>query len=124
MPKVVSRSSPTASCSGAQKLGQPVPLSNLVEEENSGSAQPAQVKVPRRCSLLSGLLNGRSVLCRRSTLYWAGVSCSRHCASLRMTSNWRAGAAGAAGAGLLQAVSPNRPAAAAMPPIPSTLRRV
>jgi hypothetical protein len=27
---------------GAQKLGQPVPLSNLVFEENSGRSQPAQ----------------------------------------------------------------------------------
>ncbi|MNT44346.1 hypothetical protein D3C72_1808690 [compost metagenome] len=100
-----------------------MPLSNLVEEENNGSAQPAQLKVPRRCSLLSGLLNGRSVPCRRSTAYCAGLSCSRHCASVRMTSKRRAGAAGAAGAGPLQAVRPNRPAAAVMAPMPSTLRR-
>ena len=33
---------PTALSSGCQKLGQPVPLSNLVSEENSGRSQPAQ----------------------------------------------------------------------------------
>ncbi len=41
--------------SGAQKLGQPVWLSNLVSEENSASWQPAQAKMPARCSLSSGL---------------------------------------------------------------------
>lgn len=46
MPKVESVSSPTALCSGAQKLGQPVPLSNLVVDENTGKAQPAQAKAP------------------------------------------------------------------------------
>jgi hypothetical protein len=44
MPKEVSVRSTTASLSGAQKLGQPVWLSNLVREENSGRAQPAQAK--------------------------------------------------------------------------------
>ena len=34
------------SAARSQKLGQPVPLSNLVAELNSGSAQPAQTKVP------------------------------------------------------------------------------
>ena len=47
--------------SGFQKLGQPVPLSNLVAELNSGSAQPAQTKMPLRCSFSSGLVNARSV---------------------------------------------------------------
>ena len=37
---------PTALSSGCQKLGQPVPLSNLVSDENSGRSQPAQAKVP------------------------------------------------------------------------------
>ena len=50
MPKVESVSSPTALCSGAQKLGQPVPLSNLVVDENTGKAQPAQAKAPLRWS--------------------------------------------------------------------------
>ena len=31
-------------------LGQPVPLSNLVSDENSGSSQPVQAKVPLRFS--------------------------------------------------------------------------
>ena len=33
---------PTASGSGAQKLGQPVRLSNFVSDEKSGSSHPAQ----------------------------------------------------------------------------------
>ncbi len=56
MPKETSRVSPTAPLPiGAQKLGQPVPLSNLVAEENSSLSQPTQVKVPRPCSSFSGL---------------------------------------------------------------------
>jgi hypothetical protein len=35
---------------GRQKLGQPVPLSNLVVEANSGLPSAAQTNVPRRCS--------------------------------------------------------------------------
>ena len=38
--------SPTALSSGAQKLGQPVPLSNFVVEENRSRSQPAQANVP------------------------------------------------------------------------------
>ena len=56
MPKEASRSLPTASSSGAQKLGQPVPLSNFVSDEKSARPQPAQAKVPRRCSSFSGLV--------------------------------------------------------------------
>jgi hypothetical protein len=41
---------PTAFGSGRQKLGQPVPLSYLVSEENSGRSQPAQANVPLRFS--------------------------------------------------------------------------
>ena len=33
---------PTAFGSGAQKLGQPVPLSNFVSDEKRGSSHPAQ----------------------------------------------------------------------------------
>ena len=58
---------PTASGIGAQKDGQPEPLSYLVPESNSGSPQPAQRKVPARFSLLSGLVKGRSVPWSRST---------------------------------------------------------
>ena len=54
MKKLVSSVVPTAPGNGLWKLGQPVPLSNLVADENSGSSQPAQAKVPSRCSLLSG----------------------------------------------------------------------
>jgi hypothetical protein len=36
----------TALSSGFQKLGQPVPLSNLVVEANKGKEQPAQEKMP------------------------------------------------------------------------------
>ncbi|MNG38849.1 hypothetical protein D3C84_1266990 [compost metagenome] len=55
MPKLRSRVSPTALGRGCQKLGQPVPLSNLVDEENKGCSQPAQANVPLPCSSLSGL---------------------------------------------------------------------
>jgi hypothetical protein len=53
--------------SGAKKLGQPVPESNLAELENRRVPQPAHTKVPLRFSLLSGLVKGRSVPCLRST---------------------------------------------------------
>jgi hypothetical protein len=57
----------TAPASGFQKLGQPVPLSNLVSEENSARSQPAQENTPFLCSLLSGLVKGASVAAWRST---------------------------------------------------------
>jgi hypothetical protein len=38
-----------------KKLGQPVPLSNFICDENNGSAQPAQTNTPARFSPLSGL---------------------------------------------------------------------
>lgn len=46
---------------GAQKLGQPVPESNLVLDEKSGAPQHTHLKRPVRFSLLSGLEKGRSV---------------------------------------------------------------
>ena len=52
-----------------QKLGQPVPLSNLVVEENRSRSQPAQVKMPRRPSCNNGLVKGLSVPLCRSTAY-------------------------------------------------------
>ncbi len=62
MPSVLSRFSPTAEGSGCQKLGQPVPLSNFVFEENSSRRQPrSKQKRPARCSSFKGLLKGRSV---------------------------------------------------------------
>src|SRR6476646_7940778 len=69
MPSDVSLFVSTALFSGAQKLGQPVPLSNLVVDENTSSAQPAQAYVPRRVSWSSGLLNGGSVASCRRTAY-------------------------------------------------------
>ena len=57
----------TAASSGCVKLGQPVPLSNLVSEAKSGLPQPAQTKVPERFSAFSGLVPARSVPCLRST---------------------------------------------------------
>src|SRR5215210_6312095 len=84
---------PTALASGCQKLGQPVPLSYFVSDENSGRSQPAHAKVPLRFSWLSGLVLGRSVPCLRSTSYCAGVSSLRHSSSLFSISNFAAGAA-------------------------------
>src|SRR5207237_10768289 len=84
---------PTAVESGCQKLGQPVPLSYLVSEENSGRSHPAQAKLPLRFSAFSGLVPARSVPCLRSTSYCAGVSRRRHSSSLFSTSNFFAGAA-------------------------------
>jgi hypothetical protein len=40
----------TALSSGAQKLGQPVPLSNFVEEEKRSRPHPAQAKIPQSAS--------------------------------------------------------------------------
>ena len=77
----------TACGSGRKKLGQPVPLSNLAVELNSGSKHPAQTKVPRRCSLLSGLVNARSVPASRRTWYRSAPSKCLHSAGEWVTSN-------------------------------------
>src|SRR5690606_14846943 len=47
--------------SASQKLGQPVPLSNLVVASNNASPQAAQWNTPSLDSARSGLLPGRSV---------------------------------------------------------------
>ena len=52
---------------GCQKLGQPVPDSNLASELNKARSQPIQAKIPLRCSLSKGLEPGRSVAARHST---------------------------------------------------------
>ena len=80
MPKERSCRSPTALSSGCQKLGQPVPLSNLVLEENSGNAQAAHVKTPARFSLFKGLVNGR---CRGVATRYLGNYLGWHRAMLR-----------------------------------------
>ena len=59
MPNDLSSVVPMALSSGAQKLGQPVPLSNFVLDENAGRSQPAQAKVPARVSCSSALVKGR-----------------------------------------------------------------
>jgi len=69
MKNEVSSVVPTAFSSGAQKLGQPVPLSNFVVEEKRSRSQPAQAKLPRRSSCSSGLVNARSVALSRRTAY-------------------------------------------------------
>ena len=56
MPSELSDRSSTAFGRAFQKLGQPVPLSNLVVDENRSCPQPAQPNTPERCSSLSGLL--------------------------------------------------------------------
>src|SRR5436190_1201641 len=93
MRKDLSTVVPIAFGNGCQKLGQPVPLSYFVSEENSGRPQPAHAKVPLRFSALRGLVPGRSVPCLRNTSYCAGVSSLRHSSSLFSTSNLVAGAA-------------------------------
>jgi hypothetical protein len=64
----------TASGKGRKKLGQPVPLSNLVDDEKRGSEHPAQVNKPRLCSLFSELENGGSVPASRKMAKRAGPS--------------------------------------------------
>ena len=66
------------------KLGQPVPLSYLVSDENSGRSQPAQANTPLRFSPLSALEPGRSVPCLRSTSYCCGLRRLRQSASVSL----------------------------------------
>src|SRR5262245_5811616 len=94
MPIDISLLVPMALSIGAQKLGHPVPLSYLVVDENSSRSQPAQAKVPRRFSLRSWLVNGRSVAALRRTAYWFGVSSLFHSSSVLVTSNTSAAASG------------------------------
>jgi hypothetical protein len=75
----------TALSIGAQKLGQPVPLSNFVFDENSGRSHPTQAKSPARPSCRRGLVNGPSVPSCRSTAYWSAVRSFYHSASVCVT---------------------------------------
>lgn len=52
---------------GAQKLGQPEPESNFVEDANSCAPQQTQVYVPSACCSTYSPLKGRSVPCLRVT---------------------------------------------------------
>jgi hypothetical protein len=63
---------------GAQKLGQPVPDSNLVSELNSSWPQPAHTYVPWAWLFQSSPVNARSVPFSRRTLYCMGVSICFH----------------------------------------------
>src|SRR5277367_6960883 len=75
---------------GAQKLGHPVPESNLVSELNNALSQQMQ-----RYSPLSWIsywpLNALSVPCWRVTWNCKGVSCCLHSASVLCTFLTRAG---------------------------------
>ncbi|MCY7398670.1 MAG: hypothetical protein LH466_07535, partial [Sphingomonas bacterium] len=62
-----------------------MPLSNLVVDANSGSAQPAQAKVPRRFYLVSRLANGASVPPSPSQRKRSGPPPRFHKAGLRAT---------------------------------------
>src|SRR5271167_1512 len=78
----------TPCSTGAEKLGQPVPLLNLALAANSGWPQPAQWKMPSPYSLSSGLEPARSVPCSRNTRCCAGDSLRRHSSSLEATANF------------------------------------
>src|SRR5262249_1762155 len=74
----------------------PVPLSNLVVEENRSRSHPAQANVPRLFSCRSGLVKGCSVPSLRRTANWSGVNSVRHSASVRVISNFSAASIGCA----------------------------
>src|SRR5258708_10047308 len=84
MPRLRSVVVPTALGKGAKKLGQPVPLSNFVDDSNSGKPQAAQAYMPGRCSLLSGLVPARSVPCLRMTEKVSGGNSFFHSSSERL----------------------------------------
>ena len=66
---------------GCQKLGQPVPESNLVFESNSAVSQQMQRYTPVPRNLSYWPLKGRSVPSWRVTWYAAGESCARQASS-------------------------------------------
>src|SRR4051812_12670332 len=75
MPWLVSVVVVTAPGLVSQKLGQPVPLSNLVWASNSSAPQPAHSNSPGRFSWFRGLEPGRSVPRSRRTRCCSGVNC-------------------------------------------------
>src|SRR5271154_7356180 len=84
MPRLRSGVGPPDLGSGAKNPGQPVPLSNLVDDSNSGRPQAAQAYIPGRCSLLSGLVPARSVPCFRITEKVSGGNSVFHSSSERL----------------------------------------
>src|SRR6201981_2762597 len=67
---------------GAQKLGQPVPESNLVSDVNKGAPQPTQWYVPGSLVFQYLPVKARSVPAWRVGLFCWGASCACHSASL------------------------------------------
>ena len=65
----------------SKKLGQPVPLSYLVDASKSGRLQAAQMNVPSRFSWFSSLEPGGSVASRNRTAWDSCDSSSRHSAA-------------------------------------------
>src|ERR1700684_904299 len=88
MPMLRSMLVSTPPSTGVSKLGQPVPLSNLVLLSNKCCPQPAQTKVPGRFSYRSAQLPGRSVPWARIMSYCSGVRILRHSASVWVTGKW------------------------------------
>src|SRR6185437_6833482 len=70
---------------GSQKLGHPVPDSNLVSESNSAVPQQAQRKMPLSCRSQYSPVNARSVPSWRAISNACGESCSFHSSSLFLT---------------------------------------
>ncbi len=91
MPSDASTLVPTAPSTASEKLGQPVPLSNLAPDRKRRCPHPAQTNSPSRCSPSSGLVPGYSVSWRRSTAYCLGVSDACHASSVLVTANGSAG---------------------------------
>src|SRR5690242_11759681 len=70
---------------GWVKLGQPVPLSNLVPPWKSGRPQRRQVKMPGRFSFRKTPQNGASVPCSSRTCFSSSLrsaTSSRNCSSV------------------------------------------
>src|SRR5271157_2607241 len=69
----------------SQKLGQPVPESNLVAEVNSAFFQHTQRKIPLACRSQYWPVKACSVPFLRVTLNCSGVNWARHAASVLTT---------------------------------------
>ena len=93
MPRVRSLCSATdPGSTGRKKLGQPVPLSNLVSLPNSAWPQPAQRYTPSSWWSQYAPVKARSVPFWRSTRYSSGDRAAFHSASVFMVEGCWAGA--------------------------------